>query len=284
MLPLPNLDIRISEEEFALFSKMIHQRCGIHLGANKKELLKARLLKRLRFHRLQTFRAYYEFVSDRANESEIEEMIESVATNVTSFFREAAHFDFLTKQGFSELLEAKKSVTSSRVRGWCCATATGEETYSLLISLLEYFGPADAWDVKVLGTDISKKVLRVAKKGEYPLEKIASVPFSLRSRYFDGGACKAKSVCQVNPLLRARAYFRQFNLMQSVFPFHGRFDVIFCRNVMIYFDRPTQESMIRRLLPYLNDNGFLFLGHSESIIGMNLPLKGVAASVYQKIF
>jgi chemotaxis protein methyltransferase CheR len=279
---LQEAPIDVDDGEFTDLATLIRAHCGISLGEGKRELLKARLMRRVRAHGFTRYRDYLDYVARDHSGRELDEMIEAVATNVTSFFREKAHFDFLSNKILPALLARKSKTGMRRLRAWSCATASGEETYSLLIVLLEALKAAPDWDVKILGTDISKKVLRQAIAGEYDAVKVAAVPAPLRGRYFDEGLGPDGARCAVKAAVKALAHFYQFNLMTPAFPFHKKFDVIFCRNVLIYFDKPTQEALVRRLATCLVDGGALFLGHSESIIGMNVPLTSVTTSVYRK--
>lgn len=270
-------DIELSGREYSLLAELVRERSGINLGDNKKELLKARLVKRLRARGFTSFRQYYECVSRGGGDGELGEMINAVSTNVTSFFRENRHFDYLGQKVIPELA-ARPS--GARVRLWSAACSTGEEAYSMMMTVLESMD-CSGRNVKLLANDISTRVLETARAGRYPSDKINSIPGCFADKYFSrpGGG-----LVEVNREVRSFIAFRHFNLLVSPLPFTGRFDVIFCRNLMIYFDPPTQKKLVHTLSGALNPGGHLFIGHSESIpFSKEAGLKGVAPAVFRRI-
>ncbi len=277
-------NIEISDREYKLLAELVYERSGIHLGDNKKELVKARLMKRIRFFKLTTYRQYYEHVLNDLSGAELVEMLDAISTNVTSFFREPQHFDFLTKKALPEIVERKKHRRDFKIRVWSAAASTGEEIYTILMTIMEFLHDSPfTWDVKVLGTDISTKALVKAQAAEYDAVRMRGVSQLYIDRYFDKLGAKGDRVYRIVPSLRERAVFRRFNLMSPSYPFRNKFDIIFCRNVMIYFDRETQAGVVEKLCAGLVEGGYLLIGHSESIVGLNNNLKCLAAATFQKI-
>lgn len=282
-LPFDFRDIELSEDEYTLFAKLIYERSGISLGENKKDLVKARLRKRLKFYKLDSYREYYEYLLSDKCGVEIVELIDAISTNVTSFFRENQHFDFLSKKILPEIIEKKRQEKCNTIRVWSSASSTGEEIYSIIITLCEHLGNILPWDIKVLGTDISTKALAAAKLGSYNEEKIKTVSPQLREKYFIKKNDTDGVIYEVKPEFKQLAVFHRINLMDEAFPFKKKFDIIFCRNVMIYFDRRTQEELINKFTRYLPQDGFLLIGHSETLLGMKTDFRSIASAVYQKI-
>jgi len=212
---------------------------------------------------------------------EFTHLIDSLSTNLTSFFREMGHFDFLLDSYLPALLLKKRKLRSSRIRAWSAGCSTGEEAYSLAITLLHATGDGTGWDIRLLATDISTHVLQIAKKGRYEKSRVEAVPAALKSRYLLPGRLGDKAVCQVAPAVRNVVRFAYLNLMEP-WPFSGPFDFIFCRNVMIYFDKPTQQRLVNRFWDYLESGGLLFTGHSESLTGVNHEFRYVQPTIYAK--
>ncbi|MEI8344520.1 MAG: protein-glutamate O-methyltransferase [Candidatus Omnitrophota bacterium] len=272
----------LSEKEYQLFARFIYDYCGIDLGDNKKELMKARLMKRVRILKLKSYRDYYEYVLNDKSGTELVEMLDSVSTNVTHFFRERQHFDFMHHRILPDLVRVKTAARNCQIRVWSCAASSGEEIYTILMTLLEFLPSALDWDVRVLGTDISSRVLASAKEGIYLPDRMKDVPQIYQEKYFTKEYEDKRFFFRVKDVLRARAVFARLNLMDGVFPFKGKFDLIFCRNVMIYFDKPTQECLVNKLSRYLAPGGHLFIGHSESLIGLRTDFHSVAPAVFRK--
>jgi len=275
-------DSMLSDEEFQSISDLVHKHCGINLHQGKKELVRARLAKRLRVGGFSTVREYMEHVMADKSGKEFTTLIDSLSTNLTSFFRENTHFEYLG-QTFLPALFARKAKHGARtVRGWSSACSSGEEPYSLAITLLEACPDPKGWDMRILATDISTRVLEMAQTGIYDRKRIEPVPPGLKQKYL--GQVRMSGVeqaYQVTPALRELIRFRHFNLM-TAFPFQGPFDFIFCRNVMIYFDKPTQQSLVNRFHDVLEPGGLLFTGHSESLTGISHRFKYVQPTIYAK--
>ncbi|RKY36370.1 MAG: hypothetical protein DRP78_03815 [Candidatus Omnitrophota bacterium] len=276
------LDMELSEQEYKLFSALIYKFSGINLGSNKKELLKARLMKRVKYYKFDSYRQYYDYLLSGTAKDEFVELLNVVSTNVTSFFREKNHFDYLNKYVFPAIVQNKKKIGSNKIRIWSAASSTGEEPYTILICLLEYFKNILAWDVKLLATDISTKVLLSAQQGVYGYEKVKGIPLQLQSKYFDQGYNGRQKILKAKNILRDLVVFRRLNLMRRSFPFKRKFDIIFCRNVMIYFDKKTQNELVKKFYHYLENDGYLFIGHSESLLGAGVDFKSVTNAVFKK--
>ena len=283
-MDLTMYSISIKELEYRFLVKLIYDKTGINLGDNKRELLKTRLGKRLRALGLKSYGDYIEYTTNPLNEGEMTHLINAISTNFTSFFREGHHYDLLRKTVLGDIAARKEPSGSKRIRAWCAAASSGEEPYSLAITMLEYFKDISAWDIKLLATDISSKVLTEAFKGTYSQEKVKMISPFILERYFNRESGEKGAMFRVNDELRDLIVFRRLNLMDEAFPFRGPFDFIFCRNVLIYFDPPTQEMIVAKLLKYLPTGGYLFTSHSE-----NLPpvfrnqVEIPAPAVYRKI-
>lgn len=269
---------KISDAEFQQLREFIHSHTGIALSDHKRALVYARLARRLRHHELETFAEYYELLTERDPEGrELVEMINCITTNKTDFFREPHHFKFLKERVLPEI----HARGARRVRLWSAGTATGEEAYTLGMTVCEAFPLMEAWDIRILATDIDTRVLAHAERGEYSLEQAERIPQPLLQRYFFQGSGQNAGHVQVKPRLRDIIRFRRLNLIDDPWPMQGLFDVILCRNVIIYFDRATQRRLIERFTRMLRAGGYLMLGHSESLIDPTGKLRHISQSVYQ---
>jgi len=273
MIKTPDL----TEDSFKKFKDLIYNKCGICLHEGKKELVRARLNKRLRQTGIKTFTDYYKYLTQEDNGNELVVMLDAISTNKTSFFREIKHFDFLKEQVFPKYAAGDYG---RRLRFWSAACSSGEEPYTLAISLLEYLG-STSYDIKILATDISTKVLGEAQRGVYQEDRVEDIPGPLIRSYFQQGHGRQKGFYRVKPHLRNLISFKRFNLMDK-FPFNTIFQFIFCRNVMIYFDKKTQERLVNKFYNCIIPGGYLMIGHSESLTGVNHPFKYIQPSVYQK--
>lgn len=260
---------QITDKEFAQFQRLIFKLAGISLSDNKKVLLVGRLAKRLKHYGFDTFTQYYHLVSDGSNLPEQQTMVDQLTTNETYFFREPKHFDFL------EELSGRHRGGPFRV--WSAAASSGEEAYSTAMVLAEKLGKSP-W--QIIGTDISSQVLDKAQRGHYPLERAGGIPPPLLKKYCLKGIREHEGTLLVSRELRERVQFRKSNLM-SPDKGLGSFDVIFLRNVMIYFDAETKRKVITNLLPYLKKNGHLIVGHAESLNGVTEMLRPVRPTIYR---
>ncbi|HBG47532.1 MAG TPA: chemotaxis protein CheR [Deltaproteobacteria bacterium] len=270
---------RLSDDDFQRLSSFIHKELGIKMPPAKKALLESRLQKRLRALGLKGFTEYCDLLfSPEGLSRELVQMLDLVTTNKTDFFRESHHFDFLSRTVLPVII----SETGPFVSVWSAGCSTGEEPYTISMVMSDFASsqPSIGLDFSVLATDISTRVLEYACKGVYKEERIAPVPEAVKRRYFLRSKDSSRELVRVCPEIRGKARFTRLNLMDETFPIEGRLDIIFCRNVIIYFNKETQERLFSKFCEYLRPGGYLFLGHSETLSGLGLPLKKVAASVY----
>lgn len=261
----------MTRETFDRVREIIHRRSGIALGDSKEVLVRARLAKRMRTLGLTDYGQYLARVEADATGEELVQLLDVVSTNVTSFFREEAHFRILTDAVRRRIAEGQK-----RIRLWSAACSSGQEPYTMAMTCLDAAG-SDA-DLRILATDLSTRVLDRAKKGAYDAQEIAPVPAALRDRYFheEAGTWKAGA------LLRSMVSFARMNLVSIPYPMAGPFDAIFCRNVMIYFDVDGRRRVVTELMRLLRPGGLLFVGHAESLADSGLGLRSSGPSVYVK--
>lgn len=262
----------ITHTEFVQFQQLIYQIAGISLADTKKILLVVRLGRRLKALGLKTFGEYYKLISSGAGSAERQTMVDLLTTNETYFFREEAHFDFL-----------RRVILPQRVEGrsfdiWSAASSTGEEIYTLCMVLADELGAAGHWTI--LGSDINTHVLNIAQRGVYKIDRTRGLPDRYRHQYCVPGTRDEEGTFHISPALRNHASFRQINLNTHL-PNIGRFDVIFLRNVMIYFDNETKSIVVARLLEKLRPGGYLIVGHSESLNGINDTVKLVQPTIYR---
>jgi chemotaxis protein methyltransferase CheR len=269
----------VTERDFERISDLVFRHCGINLHDGKVELVRARIAKRLRLGSFVSARAYMDHVLADPGGEEFTELIDALSTNLTSFFRESGHFDFLAGRFLPALAERKRKQRTNRIRAWSAGCSTGEEPYSIAITLAESLG--EGWDVRLLATDISTRVLRIARAGMYEKERVQPVPPASRNRYLTPNRIEGNLVFRVTDDLRRMVQFAYLNLMEP-WPFTGPFDFIFCRNVMIYFDKPTQQKLVGRFWDCLDSGGLLFTGHSESLTGITHRFRYVQPTIYVK--
>ena len=272
--------VKISDAQFKKFSELIYQKAGIHLKPEKKELLNARLGKRLRACQAGSFKEYYDLVVNDKSGQELIHLIDSVSTNFTSFFREQAHFDFLTNHALPAILQNKPH-TDKEVLIWSAACSSGEEPYTLAMVLGEYLSKYSDWDYRIIATDISTKVLSSAERGIYAMERVNKVPREILQKYFQKGVGRSTGFVKIKKDLQRMITFRRLNLMDE-FNWEKPFDIIFCRNAMIYFDKVTQQKLIDKFYQWLAPGGFMCIGHSESLSGLQHGFKQLVAATYQK--
>jgi len=274
-------EVKLEEKDFRRISDMIYKHCGINLHAGKKELVRARLAKRLRLLNIRTFPEYIDHALNDPSGDEFTALVDSLSTNLTSFFRENQHFEYL-KQNFLPGIIADKSKAGDRViRAWSAGCSSGEEPYSIAITLLEAIKMDRGLGAKILATDISTQILAKAKVGVYDPERVAPVPPELKNRYLVSEKIDKRKVFKAGNALKDIIFFGHLNLMDE-WPIKVPLDFIFCRNVMIYFDKPTQERLVNRYWQNLNPGGLLFTGHSESLTGINHKFRYVQPTIYVK--
>ncbi len=271
----------LTDRLFQRFSSLVYQECGINLHEGKKALLQARLNKRLRATGISSYDEYFEYITRKTDGEELVHFLDCISTNLTYFFREPQHFDLLGKL-VPELLEAKRKERSNRIRVWSAGCSTGEEPYSLAMYVLSHLEGTQKYDFRILATDISTRTLGVAIRGVYADEKVEKVPEAFKRLHFKKlNGTGERAEYEVSAMLKSIVTFRRLNL-KDPFPFKGPFDYIFCRNVMIYFDKKTQEALIQKMTGYLSNGGYLFVGHSESLMGLKHDLAYVRPAVYRK--
>lgn len=269
----------LSVREFTRLKDLIYNHCGIKITDAKRTMLEARLRKRLRSLGLPSFGQYCDYLfSHEGMEREMTLMIDQVTTNKTDFFREPGHFEHLVQKVLPELTRLRR-----RVMVWSAGCSTGEEPYTLAMVLTDFAETHRSMDFTVLATDISTRVLEKAKLAVYDEETIAPVPPDMKRKYLLRSKDTTQRRYRVSPELREHVKFRQLNFMDGDFGFREEIDVIFCRNVIIYFDKPTQERLLGKFCRCLSPRGYLFMGHSETLFGMNLPLSQMAPTVYRRI-
>ena len=270
------MESSITAKEFQQFRTLIYEESGISLGEQKKSLLVSRLSKRLRDLNLETFSEYYAKVMEDQTREEFMRLLDLISTNKTDFFREPKHFDFLRERILPELN------TTKQIRIWSSACSTGEEPYTIAMTLFDHVQNPAQWDFKILASDLSTRVLAKAALGLYEEDRFRGVPPEVVQRHFLRGRGDQTGVFKVKPHLATAITFRRLNLMDDRFPIKNPLDLIFCRNVMIYFDRPTQETLVNKFHYYLKPGGYLFIGHSENLQWVTHPFKSLAPTIYQK--
>lgn len=271
----------LSEKEYKLLSGLVYEVVGINLGPSKQELLRTRLGKRLRHLGISSFKEYYKYVTTD-NKEELTHLFDAISTNLTSFFREKQHFDYLTAKVLPDLVKKKQLEADRTIRIWSSASSTGEEAYSLAITMHNFLKNMPKQDVKILTTDISTKVLDTAEKALYPEGRVKDLPKYIVNSCFLKGEGSMNGFVKVKKEIRDLVTVRRMNLMSPIYPFKRKFDFIFCRNVLIYFDKETQTKIVNKLYDNLADGGHLFLGHAESLHGVKTNFTLVAPTIYQK--
>ena len=271
----------LSDVDFKKLSDFIYFNYGIKLPIAKKVMLQSRLNARLRANNIDSYRAYTEFVlSGKGGEAEIINMVDLVSTNKTDFYRESSHFDFMKEVVLPEHFE---QFSERAFRVWSSASSSGEEAYTVAFVINEYLEGKRKFDYQIFGTDISTRILDKARTAIYPMERVDIVPLTQKKKYLLKGKDTSNPQVRIIPEIRSKTSFQRLNLMDENYDVPGVFDVIFCRNVLIYFDRETQEKVISKLCRHLRKGGYFFLGHSESITGYDLPLKQLRPTMFQKI-
>lgn len=269
----------ISPRTFKHLSDFIYGRCGIRMATTKQSMVEGRLRKRSRELGYDSLEDYARAVlAEGVEGEEVVHLINSVTTNKTDFFREPRHFDYLAGTILPHYAAARRSV----VRAWSTASSTGAEPYTMAMVMDDYARCHRGPDYAILATDLDTNVLETGQRAIYPRDMLDPVPAEMRKRYVAYGLGDRADEARICPELRAKVGFAQLNLMASAYPIGQPVDLIFCRNVLIYFDKPTQKAVITRLCDCLASDGYLFLGHSESINGLDLPLKSVSNTVFQR--
>jgi chemotaxis protein methyltransferase CheR len=271
----PNVrEYHYEERDFERVRKLIYARVGIVLAETKKDMVYSRLARRLRATGITRFKDYLDKL-ERDGGDEWQAFTNALTTNLTSFFRESHHFDVL-RQHLAQIGNRPK------VGIWCSAASTGEEPYSLAMTVVEHYGSFNP-PVSILATDVDTNVLETGHRGIYPLDRIEQLSQERLKRFFMRGTGPNEGMCKVNDKLRELIQFRQLNLLDSSWPMREVYDAIFCRNVMIYFDKPTQLAILRKMMPLLANDGLFFAGHSESFFHAGDLIRPLGRTVYAKV-
>ncbi|GAM08805.1 chemotaxis protein methyltransferase [Geobacter sp. OR-1] len=274
----------LTSSDFSRLSQFIYKQCGIKMPIAKKTMLEARLQKRLRILQITSFTEYCDYLFSKAGmEEELIKMIDLVTTNKTDFFREPDHFDYLVRQAVPELESRQQLGVSRRLLVWSAGCSTGEEPYTLSMVLSDYAEAHAGFSYNILATDISTRVLDKARTAVYEEERIEPVPLSMKKKYLLRSKDRENPMVRITPELREKVHFKRLNFMDNDFGIREHVQIIFCRNVIIYFDRNTQECLINKFCRVLAPGGYLFMGHSETLNGLNVPLTPVFPTVYRKL-
>ena len=266
--------------DFNALSALVKREAGISLGPHKQDLIISRLSRRLRALGLSSFGQYVDLVTSPQGQDELVEMINQITTNKTDFFRERHHFDFLAQQALPELAGPGGS---GRVRAWSAGCSSGEEAYSLAMVLREHLNQRPGWEARLLATDLHTALLRRASRGLYAAREMERLPAPLRDKYFHRRQEEGRDLYQANPSLRQMITFGKLNLMGGNYPRPDSLDFIFCRNVLIYFDAQDKQAIVDKLAATLRPGGWLFLGHSESLLAEGGRFACVGPTVYRKL-
>ncbi len=272
-------DFALSNAEFDRLRALVREHTGIALSDAKRQLVYGRLARRLRALKLENFGQYIELI-ERGEPGELEEFVNAVTTNLTSFFREPHHFEYLGREMVPALVS--RGMAASRLRIWCCAASTGEEPYSIAMVLREAQDRLAGWDVKMLATDLDSNVLAAGAAGVYTEERLKGMDPARVARFFDKGSGVQAGKFRVRDELRNLITFKQLNLMND-WPVRGPFDAIFCRNVIIYFDKATQRTLFERMAALQRPGDLLFLGHSESLYRVSERYELIGRTIYRRL-
>ncbi len=277
--------VSLNSREFAKLSSYIHTEFGIKMPQAKKTLLESRLQKRLRKLEFGSFKDYCEYLfSSDGRAYELPHFISQITTNKTDFFREPDHFEYMSRTALPTLLRDAGS-QQRHLNIWSAGCSTGEEPYTLAIVLSEFKerNPDILFTYKIIATDISPEVIKTAQNAVYHHDTTIPIPIQVKRKYFMKSKDKSKPIVKVVPELRQQIQYKQLNFMDKDYNMKNPIDMIFCRNVLIYFDRPTQEKVLMKLCRCLRVGGYFYQGHSESTQGMNLPLKSMAPTIYKRV-
>jgi chemotaxis protein methyltransferase CheR len=273
---------QLTQDDFNRLSSFIYRESGIKMPPVKRVMLQSRLQKRLKELQMASFKEYCNYVfSKEGLNSEIIHMLDVVSTNKTDFFREPVHFDYLTSTILPEF--TGHSSYNKFLKIWSAGCSSGEEPYTIAIVLFEFLANHPGLDFSILGTDISTAILQKAIDAVYKEDRVEGIPLEIKRKYMLRSKDRSIPTIKIIPQLRSKVRFERLNFMDEYYNLKDYFDIVFCRNVLIYFDRETQEKVINKLCLKLNTGGYFFLGHSESIMNMNVPLKQIKPTIFQKI-
>lgn len=274
------MDVGISAKNFDRLSRYIYEYSGIKMPPSKKTMLEGRLRRRLRATDIETFDDYCDYLfKQNGLEREAIHLMDAVTTNKTDFFREPKHFEHMMDKALPTLV----SEGIRRLRIWSSAASIGAEAYTIAMVMEEFLKSNSGLEYNILATDLSTEVLKIARRGVYPRSMISPVEPALRKRYVMEARDAERDEVRIHPKLRSKVGFARLNLMDEKYEIGDKTHIVFCRNVLIYFDKPTQQKVLRRLCDNLIHGGFLYVGHSETITGLDLPVKQVANTVFRRV-
>jgi len=274
----------MSHALFGKFGAFIQEELGIKMPEVKKTMLQARLQRRMRVLGIGRFEAYYDYVfSPEGRDKELHHLLDVVTTNKTDFYREPRHYDVLVQKVLPDLLQCSGAGVRRPLKVWSAGCSTGAEPYTLTMVLSEFGEKVEGYKFQILATDISTQVLQKAVNAVYDERDADPIPHAVKKKYLLRSKDRIKPRIRIVPELRRMVQFKRLNLMASDYGMNESMDIILCRNVIIYFDRATQFGVLSRLCRCLKPNGYLFMGHSETLNGFELPLRQVAATVYRKV-
>ena len=274
---------KLSNETFSRISRFINTEYGIQLPLSKKVMVESRLQKRLRKLNIKSFSDYADYIFSPAGErGEMTSMVDLITTNKTDFFREADHFEYLLNNVLPEMLSCRQSGTNSPCNVWSCGCSSGEEPYTLAMVLSEFAERSPSFKYRIKGTDISSEVLTKAKKAIYTKKDIEPVAMQLRRKYLLRSRDNTIPLIKIKPEIQGNVQFEYLNLMNNHYSITGGMDIIFFRNVAIYFEKSTQEEIVNKICSHLKPGGYLFIGHSESLFNMNVPVEQIGSTIYRR--
>jgi chemotaxis protein methyltransferase CheR len=273
--------MEITDREFHQMRRLIYDRFGINLTEQKRSLLVSRLQKHIRAAGFTSFNSYYKYLIRDKSKEELGRLVDRISTNYTYFNRENDHFSFFSRTALPAVVSRLKEQRRYDLRVWCAGCSTGEEAYMLLMLMHEFLGSQyDSWEAGILATDISSRALANAREGTYADERVSTLPADLKNKYFRR---LGNDNWAVSDRLKQGAVIRRFNLMNEHFPFKKKFQIIFCRNVMIYFDASTRDTLVRKFYQIMETGGYLFIGHSETLGRSHNLYKYLRPAIYQKV-
>jgi chemotaxis protein methyltransferase CheR len=274
-------EFKYTDNDYYRLSKLAHKLAGINFMEAKRELVYGRLQKRVRFHNMKSFKQYCDYLEADDGCDELKHFVNAITTNVTSFFRENHHFDYLQKVIIPELVTDNKKLTKRRLRIWSAGCSSGKEPYSIAMVLRECIPDIDSWDAKILATDLDSDILAVARQGIYPVDQVNDISPERRKRWFQSGSGANANTVRIDSTVRNLVHFKELNLIGD-WPMKGMFDCVFYRNVAIYFARESQIQIVDRLANHIKPGGYLIVGHSESLFGVTNRFESIGHTIYRK--
>lgn len=283
MIVMPQKEYKISNTTFSLISKYFDKEYGIQLPPSKKIMVESRLQKRLRKLEIKSFSDYVDYIfGPGGDKAEMTSMVDLITTNKTDFFRESDHFDYLLHNILPKW-PCYKSGMRTTCNVWSCGCSSGEEAYTLAMVLSEYSERSSSFKYHIKGTDISTKVLSEAKIAIYTEKDVEPIPLKLKRKYLLRSRDNTNQLVKINQEIRSNVQFEYLNLMDKLYPLNVKMDIVFFRNVAIYFTKSIQEQIINKICKYIKPGGYLFIGHSESLLNMDVPVKQIRSTVYRKL-